>query len=131
MTGANTRGLSVLKKCLLRESWLYSKCISNSLEKKTIAQSNSWKDSERKKSCQMLIAHFWIVKLKNNNKTNTIMKLLHIHHFYIARKTSCLPPKNFASVNCLQFLLWWLLTPRKNWKQFSCKFYGRCKNYGE
>ena len=63
------------KRCLLRESWLHSKFISNPLEKKKIAQSNSWTDTERKKSCQMLIAHFWRVKLKNNNKTkyNTII----------------------------------------------------------
>ena len=65
-----------LKRCLLRASWLYSKFISNPLEKKTIAQSNSWTDTERKKSCQMLIAHFWSVKLKNNNKTNIILLYL-------------------------------------------------------
>ena len=57
------------------ELTVYSKCVSNPLEKKKIAQSNSWKDSERKKSCQMMIAHFWSVKLKNNNKTNIRMKL--------------------------------------------------------
>ena len=59
------------------------------------------------------------------------MKLLHIHHFYIARKTSCLPPKNFCISKLSSVSLMMTAYSKEKLKQFSCKFYGRCKNYGE
>ena len=86
-----------LKRCLLTESWLYSKIFSNTnffsipLKKKTIEQGNSWTETERKKFSGMLIAHFWCVKFKK--KISWVWS-----HFFSYSKVEFTTVKTFSNV---------------------------------
>ena len=109
-----SRENETLESCLLRESWLYSKTFSiqiyfKSNREEKIEAGNSWTDKKNLAKC---LSHIFCVKLKKCE----IDEVVNIFTIFTLPIRHPVYPQKFCInyVNCLQFLLWWLLTPRKN-----------------